>query len=472
MKTRLIVLIVMTALLGAACSTGLVDQRAQGNPDEVVVNRTDRPQQPTGPAEGENARPYVETVDLSISDIQAFWSTKMPQAYGREFQSIPTSNIYAYNSANPPPACGDGEQPTYEELAGNAFYCTEGKFIAFDDENLFPQLYEKFGSYAVAMVLAHEWGHAVQDQMGTSDGSVPTVLLEQQADCFAGAWTKSIGDGESQNLSLSSGSLDAALGGMLEFRDEPGTNPNDPMAHGSGFDRVRAFRDGFTEGIDACVDYETNPPDVKQLPFQTVTEQASGGNLAYDELIELLVPDFDGWMGREFPSFRGLSGADGFDPVREGVSCGDTTLRGDDATGKIFYCASDNSIRWDEPWLAGINDDSGDFATGLLVGMHYGVALQSQNGMSQDEIDSEDAVQQRACLVGAYSGSLIDEILGPTGSRELSISSGDLDEALTALIGFTSADQVDESGSSPAFERIEAFQNGVFDGVGSCGFGS
>ena len=166
MKNRLIMLIVLTAMVGAACSTGLVAESADVKPGAIVIDRTDRPEQPTRPAEGENARPYLETVDLSIADIQDFWSNQMPKAFGQEFQKIPTSKIFAYNSATPPPACGPGEQPSYEALAGNAFYCSEEQFIAFDDENLFPQLYEKYGSYGVAMVLAHEWGHAVQDQLG------------------------------------------------------------------------------------------------------------------------------------------------------------------------------------------------------------------------------------------------------------------------------------------------------------------
>ena len=33
-----------------------------------------------------------------------------------------------------------------------------------------------------------------------------------------------------------------AIGGMLALRDAPGSDPNAPLAHGSGFDRVRAFR--------------------------------------------------------------------------------------------------------------------------------------------------------------------------------------------------------------------------------------
>lgn len=470
MKTRLTILMVITALTGAACSTGLSDLRAEGDSTVVVVDRQDRPQEPKRPATGENARPYVETLELSIDDIQAFWVDQMPNAYGREFVEIPAEDIHAYGPSDPPPVCGNGPRPSPQDLEGNAFYCLQGDFIAFDDETLFPKLYDNYGSFAVAMVLAHEWGHAAQDQLGLSKGRVRTVDLEQQADCFAGAWTKWVGDGQSATLNLSAGSLDAALGGMLEFRDMPGTNQNDPAAHGSGFDRVRAFRDGYTSGIDACADYESNPPDVLQLPF-TPEEYQSGGNLEYSQLIDLLVPDFDGWIASEFPSFTPLSGADGFDPARETVSCGSSPVE-----SKIFYCANDNSIRWDEPWLAGINDDGGDFATGLLVGMQYGVALQAQQGADDDAIASEEGIQQRACLVGAYSGSLVEErrniTLDENGEpvRKLSISGGDLDEALASLISFTSADDVGESGSSLAFDRIEAFQNGVLQGTPACGF--
>ena len=213
MKTRLIALIAFTAVVAAACSTGLSEQRAltgaapagPGGTSVEIPNREDRPQQPGRPALGENARPYVETLELSIEDIQAFWTTKMPKVFGQEFEPIPNDKIFAYSQNNPPPACGTGQQPSADDLVGNAFYCSEGGFIAFDDENLFPKLYKNFGSYAVAMVLAHEWGHAVQDQMGISGGNVPTVYLEQQADCFAGAWTKWVDDGDSPNLSLSPG---------------------------------------------------------------------------------------------------------------------------------------------------------------------------------------------------------------------------------------------------------------------------
>ena len=69
---------------------------------------------------------------------------------------------------------------------GNAFYCLQSNFIAYDDVALMPRLAETFGTFSVALVLAHEWGHGIQDRAGNGDEQ--TVYLEQQADCFAGAF--------------------------------------------------------------------------------------------------------------------------------------------------------------------------------------------------------------------------------------------------------------------------------------------
>ncbi|MEZ5382654.1 MAG: neutral zinc metallopeptidase [Microthrixaceae bacterium] len=467
MKARLLIPVAMMALLAGACSTGLEELRAQPDGNAVVIDRSDRPLQPSGPVGSDDSKPYVETLELSISAIQQFWTDAMPGAYGRDFQVIPPEKIFAYSSTVEPPACGPGPKPTYRDLAGNAFYCTEGGFVAFDDEGLMPQLYENFGSYAVAMVLAHEWGHAVQDQMGNSNSGAATVLLEQQADCFAGAWTKWLGDGNYPQLPLNEGTLDAALGGLLEFRDEPGTSSDDPAAHGSGFDRVRAFRDGFGSGVDACVDYERNTPPVLQLPF-TAGDYETGGNLPYDELATTLFPDLTAWIAREFPSYVEPT-AEEYDPAAGQVVCGSTTVSDADADDRSFYCASDGSVRWDGPWLEGINNSTGDFASSLLVGMQYGVALQSQLGESDEQISSEEGVQQRVCLMGAYAGSLVEEFPVPQ-QHQLTISGGDLDEALTALIAFTDSTQTGATGSSLAFDRIESFQNGVLEGTSSCGF--
>jgi hypothetical protein len=59
--------------------------------------------------------------------------------------------------------------------------------VAWDAEGLLPDLLSRFGDFVIPVVLAHEWGHAVQ---GRSNFAARTVTKELQADCFAGAWSK------------------------------------------------------------------------------------------------------------------------------------------------------------------------------------------------------------------------------------------------------------------------------------------
>ena len=133
----------------------------------------------------------------------------------------------------------------YRDVRSNAFYCNAGKYVAYDDENLFPQLEENFGDFTIALTLAHEWGHAIQDQAGLRG---PTIALEQQADCFAGAWVRHVADGGTSRLRLREGNLDAGLAGFLTFRDPPGSDPTTDGAHGSAFDRVGALQEGYDNG--------------------------------------------------------------------------------------------------------------------------------------------------------------------------------------------------------------------------------
>ena len=125
---------------------------------------------------------YAATVRLTVADLQDYWGDELPVLYGVAYVNIPASKIIPYTSTSKLPHCGPGKI-SYNDVAANAFYCNAGKFVAYDDENLFPQLEKNFGDFTIALTLAHEWGHAVQDQAGLTG---PTIALEQQADCFAG----------------------------------------------------------------------------------------------------------------------------------------------------------------------------------------------------------------------------------------------------------------------------------------------
>ena len=204
------------------------------------------------------SKSYDAGIDATLADIQNFWSQAMPDTYGQQYEAIPADRVLAYSESNPPPNCDDGgqTQAPYEEVAGNAFYCSNGDFVAYDEQGLLPKLREHFGEFAVGLVFAHELGHAVQARVGYDPSA--TVYLEQQADCFAGAWAQHVADSEDENVHLSTSDLDNALAGLLTLSDPSGIDGAQDGAHGNGFDRVSAFQDG----------YEGGAAGVRRLPEQ------------------------------------------------------------------------------------------------------------------------------------------------------------------------------------------------------------
>ena len=200
-----------------------------------------------------NPATTADTADLDRGHPVVSGATRCPRSYGRKYTSIPESRIYPYSARNPPPACGGRGHTPYQEVAGNAFYCDEGDFIAYDEQKLIPQLRQQFGDFAVGLVLAHEWGHAVQTRVHFS--SRASVYVELQADCFAGAWAQHVANGDGTSLRLSDDDLDHALAGFLELRDPSGVDGGDAGAHGNAFDRVGVFQDGIDGGARACRNY-------------------------------------------------------------------------------------------------------------------------------------------------------------------------------------------------------------------------
>lgn len=55
---------------------------------------------------------------------------------------------------------------------------------------LFLALRKTYGDMAITMVLAHEYGHAVQKQAQLVGRSTPVLVAEQQADCLSGAYMR------------------------------------------------------------------------------------------------------------------------------------------------------------------------------------------------------------------------------------------------------------------------------------------
>jgi predicted metalloprotease len=183
---------------------------------------------------------YVTILQSYENSINDFWRTEMQKTYGRSDYRKP--EIRGRYDPTKEQYCG-GESFT---LPGNAFYCPSSDYIAWDENGLMYRLYQKAGGAAPGLILAHEWGHAIQTRL--RDGS-EGIQRELGADCLAGAWAKSAtaaGD-------LSRSDFVTALKAMLEVGDPKALEWTDPDAHGNAFERDTAFRKGLDGGAAACV---------------------------------------------------------------------------------------------------------------------------------------------------------------------------------------------------------------------------
>jgi predicted metalloprotease len=102
------------------------------------------------------------------------------------------------------------------------------------------------GDMAFIVILAHEYGHAVQAQLGLLGGQ--SINVELHADTLAGVFTRA----SHEAGFLDPGDEDEAVRSLLSARDKTGTSPNHPNAHGTGRQRVAAFNRGFEGGLRAA----------------------------------------------------------------------------------------------------------------------------------------------------------------------------------------------------------------------------
>ena len=312
------------------------------------------------------AASYQKVLTAAITELQIYWAKEFPDLYGDKYQPIPSARIIAARPGVKIPAC-QGHRTVYADVRGNAFYCTKSNFIAYDDVALMPRLAKTFGTFSVALVLAHERGDAIQDRAG-NDGE-QTVYLEQQADCFAGAFLEHVAE-NGNALTLKPGDLEASLGAMLLLRDAPGQSAADPSAHGSAFDRIGAFQDGYESGAEKCKTYFDDPPVLVELPFSNEGDAQSGGQTAAEDVIPLAVDLLTSSIRksnrttcRSRPPISSRSTARKPAPSRS-AAAPSSPSRGRD---RVFDCIDDGYIGFDEPFLQSVYDDIGDFGVTSLI---------------------------------------------------------------------------------------------------------
>ena len=184
--------------------------------------------------------------DDAVTIFDEFWATHWSEFFPGEYESPAVLGGYSGAVAFP---CGD-EPADAEDMSDNAYYCFPDDYIAWD-WGLFSERYldEVIGDSVVYLIMAHEWGHAIQGRMNEEAVSVTDEL---QADCFAGASISgAIADGTFLEDSGDRGEVFQAL---ASFADE--VEWGDVEDHGSADERIEAYQLGEAEGLAGCLAME------------------------------------------------------------------------------------------------------------------------------------------------------------------------------------------------------------------------
>lgn len=392
----------------------------------------------------------------AISDIQDFWAQELPKEFGRSYRPV-SGGIYSVDPHNPDQDVPCVAKPA--DILGNAFYCPPADAIAWDRVGLLPTLKKRFGPFPIAMVLAHELGHAIQSR--TREPGHRTIVVETQADCYAGAWTRAAQEGRARHFQVDSTSLDNALGGYLLFRDPVGSDPNDRQAHGNAFDRVSAFQEGYEQGVAHCKTFNDNRK-FTETPFLRREDAQDGGNMSFGQAVQEGLGDLATYWKTAFPARFGRS----WTPIAHARSFDGNAdsdrprCDGHVVTHAVQYCPANRTLYFDgTSALPDIYQRTGDFGPMSLIAVGYSQAVRDELGKS---ITGTDALTDEVCLAGAYAGAVSRR---PANTNDLTLSPGDLDEAVQALLSDGSSAFGEPT--STGFARIRAFREG-FAGISHC----
>jgi hypothetical protein len=144
----------------------------------------------------------------------------------------------------------------------NARYCPGDETIYLDETWIDGLL--AVDDFTAIAILAHEWGHEVQDELGALDRSKErryVRALELQADCFAGLFTRS-----QQDVGAVGG---RALTDARRFFASAGDPSSKTLSHGTGAQRVAWFNAGYGSGdLAVCESVFKRERALPRIPSQ------------------------------------------------------------------------------------------------------------------------------------------------------------------------------------------------------------
>jgi len=205
----------------------------------------------------------VDMVDAVARDVQQTWQSILGGRYEVTKVTLFRDQIQS--------ACG------FAQSATGPFYCPNDRKV-YLDLGFFDELQRRFGApgdFAQAYVLAHEFGHHVQNLTGIesrmrravqadpSEANPMSVRLELQADCFAGVWghvASQSGRAAQGEVELDPGDTEEGLRAASAIGDDrlqklaTGRVMPEKFTHGTSEQRVSWFRRGLETGDPGACD--------------------------------------------------------------------------------------------------------------------------------------------------------------------------------------------------------------------------
>ena len=227
------------------------------DPSVVLQGSAELPAQQQGAAKAPPADdPAARFVSQVLADTEDTWR----EIFRRNGKAYQDPKLVLCSGATPT-AGGTGQS------AMGPFYCP-GDQKVYIDLAFYRDLRERFrapGEMAQAYVIAHEVGHHVQHLLGIADKvrelqsragneartNALSVLMELQADCFAGIWAHHAN--RSRQI-IEQGDLESALGAAAAIGDDrlqrqtQGQVVPESFTHGTSAQRVQWFRRGYESG--------------------------------------------------------------------------------------------------------------------------------------------------------------------------------------------------------------------------------
>lgn len=208
----------------------------------------------------------------TVNSAQDYWTDALPADINRQYREAQTV-IYSGATQSP---CGTASNQT------GPFYCPSDERV-YIDASFFDQLSSQFGAdggnLAQMYVVAHEYGHHVQNILGIlargQDGQTGPqsggVRIELMADCLAGVWAHHAASTQDEQGTaliqpLTRDDIDSALSAAAAVGDDHiqetlggGRVNQDSWTHGSSESRQRWFTTGYESGnLNSCDTFNTN----------------------------------------------------------------------------------------------------------------------------------------------------------------------------------------------------------------------